>query len=88
MVFAFILVSILTALVILFYVLAASFVLWMLVDAAKQDKIWWVVLIVGVPIIGAIVYFFTEKKHEYAKINPDCEHCQGGTCPIHANHKK
>lgn len=83
MVFAFLLVSILTAAVILFYVLAASFVLWMLVDAAKQDKIWWIILIVGVPVIGAAVYYFTEKKHDYAKINPDCDHCQGGSCPIH-----
>ncbi len=51
-----------------FYVIAGSFIVWMAVDAAKQDKFWWVVLIVGVPIIGAAAYYFTEKKHEYAKM--------------------
>lgn len=50
------------------YVLVASFILWMAVDAAKQDRFWWLVCILGIPIIGAAVYYFTEKKHEYAKI--------------------
>ena len=49
--------------------LGISFILWMAVDAAKTDKYWWIVLIVGVPLIGAIIYFFVEKKHEYAKIS-------------------
>lgn len=49
------------------YILVISFTLWMSVDAAKQDRYWWVVLIIGVPIIGSAVYFFTEKKHLYAE---------------------
>lgn len=48
------------------YILVISFTLWMATDAAKQDRFWWVVLIIGVPIIGGAVYFFTEKKHIYA----------------------
>lgn len=49
------------------YLAFFSFTLWMMVDAAKQDRFWWVVVILGVPFIGSIVYYFTEKKHEYAK---------------------
>lgn len=49
------------------YVLMISSMVWMAVDAAKQDRFWWVVLIVGAPVLGAAVYFLTEKKHEYAK---------------------
>ena len=52
-----------------FYVMAGSFIVWMVVDAAKQDKFWWVVLVIGVPIIGAAAYYFTEKKHDYAKMS-------------------
>lgn len=44
-----------------------SFSIWMLVDAAKQDRFWWIAIILGVPIIGPAVYYFTEKKHEYVK---------------------
>lgn len=86
MIFAFMLVSFLTAAVILAYVFVGSFIIWMAVDAAKADKFWWLVLIVGVPIVGATVYYFTEKRHDYARLN--CEHCQGGSCPIHTNPKK
>ncbi len=50
------------------YVFIFAFTLWMAVDAAKQDRFWWVLLILGVPIIGCAVYYFTEKKHEYAKV--------------------
>ncbi len=49
------------------YILLIAFTLWMAVDAAKQDRFWWVVLIIGIPFVGSGVYFFTEKKHEYAK---------------------
>lgn len=49
------------------YVLAISFTAWMAVDAAKQDRFLWLVLIVGVPLIGPVVYFFVEKKHEYKR---------------------
>ncbi len=50
------------------FLLGLSFIFWMAVDAAKGDKYWWVVLILGVPLIGGIVYFFVEKKHDYLKI--------------------
>ena len=49
------------------YLLFFSFTLWMAVDAAKQDRFWWVVLILGVPVAGSAAYYLTEKKHEYAK---------------------
>ena len=52
------------------YLLFFSFTLWMAVDAGKQDRFGWVVLILGVPVIGSAVYYFTEKKHEYAKAEP------------------
>ena len=49
------------------YIVIISFTLWMAIDAGKQDRFWWVVLIVGIPIVGSAAYYFTEKKHEYAK---------------------
>ena len=48
-------------------IIVFSFSAWMCVDAAKQDRFWWIVIILGVPIIGPAVYYFTEKKHDYAK---------------------
>lgn len=50
------------------YIMALSFILWMAVDAGKNDKFWWIVIIVGVPGIGALVYFFVEKKGDYMKL--------------------
>lgn len=50
------------------YILIIAFTIWMAVDAAKQDRFWWVVLTIGVPVIGPAVYYYTEKKHEYAKV--------------------
>jgi hypothetical protein len=49
------------------YVISLAFWIWMIVDAAKQDRFWWLVFIICVPIIAAAVYYFTEKKHEYRK---------------------
>lgn len=49
------------------YILAIAFTLWMVVDAGKQDRFWWLLLIVGVPIIGPGVYYFVQKKHEYKR---------------------
>jgi ABC-type nickel/cobalt efflux system permease component RcnA len=49
------------------FIIVLSFMTWMAVDAGKQDRFWWVVMILGVPFIGGAVYYFTEKKHEYAK---------------------
>lgn len=50
------------------YVILFSFITWMSVDAGKNDKFWWMVFIIGMPGIGAVVYYFVEKKHDYAKI--------------------
>lgn len=50
------------------YIMVLSFILWMAVDAGKNDKFWWMVVIVGVPGIGAAVYFFVEKKGDYFKL--------------------
>ncbi len=50
-----------------FNVLVFSFTLWMVVDAGKQDRYWWLILVVGVPVVGPLVYYFTEKKHEYKR---------------------
>jgi uncharacterized membrane protein (DUF485 family) len=66
------------------YILLIAFTLWMAVDAAKQDRFGWVVLIVGIPIIGGGVYYFTEKKHEYAKIESHHIH----TSQTEAEHEK
>lgn len=49
------------------YVLVVAFTLWMVVDASKMDRFLWVVLILGVPVVGPVVYFFVEKKHEYKR---------------------
>ena len=49
------------------YLLFFAFTLWMAVDAAKQDSFWWVVIVLGIPVAGSLAYYFTEKKHEYAK---------------------
>ena len=47
------------------YMFVIAFTLWMVVDAGKQDRFWWLLLVVGVPVIGPAVYFFVQKKHEY-----------------------
>lgn len=52
------------------WIFVIAFMVWMAVDAAKQDRFWWVVLIIGIPFVGSAAYFFTEKKHEYAKAEP------------------
>jgi ABC-type nickel/cobalt efflux system permease component RcnA len=49
------------------YVLLIAFTVWMAVDAAKQDRFWWLTVVIGVPVIGPAAYYFTEKKHEYAR---------------------
>lgn len=58
----------LIGIIIFLYALFLSFWTWMMVDAAKKDKFWWLVLVLGLPGIGAAMYYFTEKKHDYAKI--------------------
>lgn len=53
----------------LLFLLALSFIFWMAVDAAKSDKYWWVVFVIGMPLVGGIVYYFVEKKHDYMKLD-------------------
>lgn len=64
-IFAFLLDTLLRFVVYGFYIVAASFVIWMAVDAAKQDKFFWLVIIVGIPVLGSIVYYYVEKKKDY-----------------------
>lgn len=77
------------------YILLIAFTLWMAVDAGKQDRFWWVVLIIGVPVIGSAVYFITEKKHEYARAEDHHVHTsetenqhEHAPKPHHAHHTK
>lgn len=65
--FALLFTLLLSAFVYAFYIVLISFTLWMAIDAGKQDRFWWLLLVIGVPIIGPAVYFFTEKKHEYKR---------------------
>jgi hypothetical protein len=57
------------------YVLVFSFTTWMAVDAGKQDRFLWVLIILGLPVVGPVIYFFVEKKHEYKR------------APVHRVHK-
>ena len=53
------------------YVFSLFFIVWMMIDALTHKKILWFIGILLFPLVGAIVYFFTEKKHDYAKIISD-----------------
>lgn len=50
------------------FLLGLSFMLWMAVDAAKADKFWWIVLILGLPFAGSCIYYFVEKRRDYLKV--------------------
>ena len=76
------------------FIIVLSFMLWMAIDAGKQDRFWWVVMILGVPFIGGAVYYFTEKKHEYAKAESHHVHASETESqhevshPHHEHHRK
>lgn len=76
------------------FIIIFSFSAWMCVDAAKQDRFWWIVIILGVPVIGPAVYYFTEKKHEYAKApshhvhESETEAQHETSHPHHEHHRK
>ena len=76
------------------YLIVGSFLVWMFVDAAKQDRFWWIVIILGVPVIGAAEYYLTEKKHEYAKApshhihESETESQHETSHPHHEHHQK
>lgn len=50
-----------------FYIIALAFMFWMAVDAAKHDRFWWIVMIIALPLVGAVIYFAVERKHWYKK---------------------
>ncbi len=59
----------LTALMLLLaYAFVITFTVWMIVDAAKHDKFWWLFLTISLPFIGAVMYYCTEKKKLYEKL--------------------
>lgn len=66
LIFGLIIGAVMTLIVYVSYIIIIAYTVWMAVDAAKQDRFWWVVIIFGVPIIGSVAYYFTEKKHVYA----------------------
>lgn len=80
--------AIMTLVVYTAYILVISFILWMAIDAAKQDRYWWIVLITGVPIVGASVYYFTEKKHIYAEAPSHHIHTSETEIEHETSHKK
>ncbi len=85
--------AIVTLIVYIAYMLIIAFTLWMVVDAAKQDRFWWVLICIAVPIIGSAVYYLTEKKHEYAKAESHHIHnsqteLQHEVDPLHHKHHK
>lgn len=58
-----------TALILLLtYAFVITFTVWMIVDAAKHDKFWWLFLTIALPFVGAVIYYFTEKKKLYEKV--------------------
>lgn len=65
--FQFVVALLITFVVAMCYLIAVSFTIWMIVDAGKQDRFWWLTVIIGVPVIGPAAYYFTEKKHEYRR---------------------
>ncbi len=84
-----IILGILTTLVVyIAYMFVIAFTFWMAVDAGKQDRFWWVLIVLGIPLIGPAVYFFTEKKHEYAKIPSHHIHNSPTEMQHEASHQK
>ncbi len=75
------------------FIVVFSFMAWMAIDAAKQDRFWWIVIILGVPFIGGVVYYITEKKHQYVKAKSHHVHesqteSQHETTPKEHRHQK
>ena len=52
------------------YIFALGFIIFMMIDALKHGRILWFIGIVLFPLVGAIVYYFTEDKHDYAHVPP------------------
>jgi hypothetical protein len=44
------------------YIFLISFMLWMVVDAAKNDRFWWIVIMISIPVAGSIIYYLAEKR--------------------------
>lgn len=59
----------------------------MAVDAAMRDKYLWIVLIVGLPLIGALIYLIVEKRYVYHRVV--CRACSyEQACERHAKHAR
>lgn len=54
----------LIALYILALAICISFILWMLIDAGKHDRFWWIFLMVFFPGLGAATYYY---KYKYVR---------------------
>lgn len=46
-----------------FYAVLIAFIIWMLVDAAKTDRFLWLLIMIGLPVIGGLIYYLTQKRH-------------------------
>lgn len=89
--FAVLFTLLITMVIYMAWMLVIAFTIWMVVDAAKQDRFWWVLIVIGIPFIGPAAYFFTEKKHEYAKapnhhVHESETESQHEQTPKHAKH--
>lgn len=87
-IFGLILGALMTVVVYCAYILIISFTLWMAIDAGKQDRFWWLTLIIGIPVIGSAAYFFTEKKHVYAEAPSHHIHTSQTEIEHENSHKK
>jgi len=63
-----------------FYILVLAFMFWMMVDSAKHDRFWWIVIIIALPLVGALIYYAVERKHLYKKMQ------KGPTPPATGHH--
>jgi hypothetical protein len=45
------------------------FLIWMAADAVRSGKFLWLIFILGLPLVGVIIYFFVEKEHDYLKLS-------------------
>lgn len=71
--------------ILFFYVISFAFIIWMIIDSGKQDKFWWLFLIIALPLLGAVIYYFVEKREDYLKVCAErCVHCKkGSVCYVH-----
>jgi hypothetical protein len=49
------------------YISFIAFFVRMAINAWKSQKFLWLAAIICFPIVGSVLYFFIEEKHDYAK---------------------